>query len=292
MKMMNKVFIQSNKKQYLGALVAKYTIERYSNHNEKFFVEIIQAEKVDDLNRLYNQEIIKDNSKVIYGDDDLQSFTLTRFMAPELMSYEGRSIVIDPDIFATYSDIWELFSMDMGNNSALMRRHSNKIDWGTSVMLLENSKFKHWKIKSIVDDLLSKKIDYRDWMGLRNEKEKIGILPTEWNSYDELTVNTKLLHNTLRVTQPWKVGLDVEYTPKKMKPLFGFISREWVHSLLGRNPLVHREHPDQNQIDYFFGHLKKAVEDGVIDINLVLSEINLKHIRQDAIVILEKTRAI
>jgi hypothetical protein len=290
--MINKVFIQSNEKQFLGALVAKYTIERYSSNNKKFSVEIIHAEKVDDLNKLYGKEIIKDNKKVIYGNDDLQSFTLTRFMAPELMSYEGRSIVIDPDIFATYSDVWELFSIDMSSNSALMRQHNNKKDWGTSVMLLENSNFKHWKIKDIVDDLLSQKIDYRDWMGLRNEKEKIGILSNEWNSYDELTESTKLLHNTLRITQPWRAGLDVDFVPKKMKPLFGFISREWAHTLLGRNPLVHREHPDQNQTNFFFGHLKKAIEDEVIDFNLVLSEMKLKHIRQDTMVILKKIRAI
>jgi hypothetical protein len=289
---MNKVFIQSNEKQYLGALVAKYTIERYSNHNDKFSVEIINAEKVDDLSRLYNKEIIKDNVKVNYGDEDLQSFTLTRFMAPELMSYEGKSIVIDPDVFATYSDIWDLFSMNMGNYSALMRQHNNKLDWGTSVMLLKNNKFKHWKIKVIVDDLLSQNVDYRDWMGLRNEKEKIGSLPIDWNSYDELNENTKLLHNTLRITQPWRVGLDVEFIPKKMKPLFGFISREWAHTLLGRNPLVHREHPDQDQTNFFFGHLKKAIEDGFIDFDLVLRAIKLKYIRQDAIEILTKTRAL
>lgn len=290
--MNNKVFIQSNEKQYLGALVAKYTLERYSNHKKKFSVEIIQAEKVEQLKRLYGKEIIKDNNKVIYGNEDLQSFTLSRFMAPELMNYEGRSIVIDPDIFATYSDIWDLFSMDIGNNAALMRQHNNKKDWGTSVMLLENSNFKHWRIKDIVNELLSQEVDYRDWLGLRNEKESIGLLPIEWNSYDELNENTKLLHNTLRITQPWRAGLDVEFAPKKMKPFLGFISREWVHNLLGRNPLVHREHPDQNQTNFFFGHLKKAIEDEIIDFNLVLSEIKLKHIREDAIEILERTRAI
>jgi len=290
--MIYKVFIQSNEKQYLGALVAKYTLERYSSHNKKFSVEIIQAEKIDELTRLFNKEIIKDNFNVVYGDDDLQSFTLTRFMAPELMDYQGRSIVIDPDVFATYSDIWELFSMDMGNNSALIRKHSNQVDWGTSVMLLDNSKFKHWKIKEIIDDLLEKKIDYRDCMGLRNEKEKIGILPDEWNSYDELNENTKLLHNTLRITQPWRSGLDVEFIPKKMKPIFGIISREWVHTLFGRNPLIHREHPDQNQTNFFFGHLKKAIEEGFIDLDLVLSQIKLKHIRHDAMIILDNTKAL
>lgn len=289
--MQYKVFIQANEKQYLGAQLAKYTIERYSEHTDKFSVEIMQAHEVLDLNRLYGNKILKDGKEITYGDGDLQSFTLTRFMSPELMNFEGKSIVIDPDVFATYSDIWDLFTMDMEDNSALMRRH-NGGDWGTSVMLLDNSKFKHWKIKDIVDDLLSKNVDYRDWMGLRLEKQKIGVLDKMWNHYDTLTPDTKLLHTTLRVTQPWRVGLPVEYIPKKMKPVFGFIPREWIHILIGKSPYTHRENPDQNQTDFFFGHLKSAIQEGKIDKQLVLNEIKVKHIRQDALKVLEQTKAI
>jgi hypothetical protein len=286
-----KVFIQTNEKQYLGALMAKYTIERYSEHNDKFSVEIMQAHDISDLNRLYNTKILKDGKEVDYGNEDLQSFTLTRFMPPELMNFEGRSIVIDPDIFSTYSDIWELFTMDMGENAALMRKHNGK-DWGTSVMLLDNSKLKHWKIKDIVNELITKKVDYRDWMSLRLGREKIGLLDEVWNHFDKLTPDTKLIHNTNRITQPWRTGLKIEYTPKKMRPFMGIIPREWIHILLGRNPYIHREHPEKAQIDYFFGHLKKAMEDGVIDTDLVLNEIKQKHIRQDAVEVLENTKAI
>lgn len=285
-----KVFIQTNEKQYLGALMAKYTIERYSNHNDKFTVEIIHAHDIPDLKRLYKQKILKDGVEVDYGNEDLQSFTLTRFMPPELMNFEGRSIVIDPDVFATYSDIWELFTMDMGGNAALMRKQGG--DWGTSVMLLDNTKLTHWKIKNIVDDLIHQKIDYRDWMSLRKEIAKIGILDEVWNHFDQLTPETKLIHNTLRITQPWRTGLKIEYTPKKMKPLFGLIPREWIHTLLGRNLYIHRQHPDQTQIDFFFGHLKSAIAEEKIDKELVLNEIKQKHIRQDALEVLEKTEAI
>lgn len=287
---MYKVFIQTNEKQYLGALMAKYTIERYSKHNDKFEIVIIHAHNVLDLNRLYQKTVLKDGVIVDYGNEDLQSFTLTRFMPPELMNYEGKSIVIDPDIFSTYSDIWELFNMDMGDNAALMRRHGEH--WGTSVMLLDNSKLTHWKIKNIVDDLIAKKVDYRDWMSLRKETTRIGDLDEVWNHFDTLTPETKLIHNTLRITQPWRTGLKIEYTPKKMQPLFGLIPREWIHILLGRNPYIHREHPDQTQIDFFFGHLKSALAEGKIDKDLVLNEIKLKHIRQDALAVLEKTEAI
>lgn len=286
-----KVFIQTNEKQYLGALMAKYTIERYSQHNDKFAVEIMQAHQVPALQNLYMQKILKDGAEVDYGNEDLQSFTLTRFMPPELMNFQGRSIVIDPDIFATYSDIWELFTMDMGGNAALMRKHNGK-DWGTSVMLLDNTKLTHWKINDIVNDLITKQADYRDWMSLRKETAKIGLLDEVWNHFDKLTPETKLIHNTQRITQPWRTGLRIEYTPKKMKPFLGLIPREWIHTLLGKNPYIHREHPDQQQIDFFFGHLKSAIQEGKIDKDLVLGEISKKHIRQDALEVLERTKAI
>lgn len=286
-----KVFIQANEKQYLGALMAKYTIKRYSKHNDKFEVVIMQAHDVPELQELYKHSILKDGNEVNYGNEDLQSFTLTRFMPPELMNFEGRSIVIDPDIFATYSDIWELFTMDMVDNAALMRKHNGK-DWGTSVMLLDNAKLKHWKIKDIVDELISKKVDYRDWMSLRLGREKIGLLDEVWNHFDKLTPETKLIHNTLRITQPWRTGLRVEYAPKKLKPFLGIIPREWIHTLMGKNPYIHRDHPDQTQIDFFFGHLKSAIEEGKIDKNIVLDEIKKKRIRQDAAEVLERTKAI
>ena len=50
--------------------------------------------------------------KRIWRNDDLQSFTPLRFLPPQLMGYQGRAVVIDPDIFAT-GDIWELLSRDM-----------------------------------------------------------------------------------------------------------------------------------------------------------------------------------
>lgn len=285
-----KVFIQTNEKQYLGALLSEYTIRKYSKNNDKFEVVIIQAHDVLELKKLYGQTIFKDKKEVTYGNEDLQSFTLTRFMPPELMNFEGKSIVIDPDVFATYSDIYELFAIDMEDNAALMRKHSG--DWGTSVMLLDNSKLKHWKIKDIVDELISKKVDYRDWMSLRHRKEKIGILDEVWNHFDKLTPETKLIHNTQRITQPWRTGLKIEYTPKKMKPFLGIIPREWIHILLGKNPYIHREHPDKNQVDFFFGHLKSAILEGKISKDLVLEEIKKRHIRQDALEVLDRTEAI
>ena len=44
-------------------------------------------------------------------------------MPPELMGYEGRALVIDPDILAV-ADVWELLSRDM-QGAAIMCRQRN-----------------------------------------------------------------------------------------------------------------------------------------------------------------------
>ena len=51
---------------------------------------------------------------------DLQSFTPVRFTPPKLMGYQGRAIVIDPDVFAV-GDVNELFERDMEGKAILAR---------------------------------------------------------------------------------------------------------------------------------------------------------------------------
>ena len=50
--------------------------------------------------------------------------------------------------------------------------------------------------------------------------EIIGPLEPGWNDFDHLGPGTKLLHNTRRMTQPWKTGLPVDFTPVEHFPLF------------------------------------------------------------------------
>ena len=63
--------------------------------------------------------------------------------------------------------------------------------------------------------------DYRTWMSLSYEDPgTIGAFEPEWNDFDHLGPGTKLLHNTRRMTQPWKTGLPVDFTPVEHFPLF------------------------------------------------------------------------
>jgi len=281
-----KVFITTNEKQRLGALLSRYTIEKYTKHSDKFEISTIEVEKVPEIRMLFGKSYLRDGRETNFDSANLQSFTLTRFMPPELMNYEGRSVVLDPDVFATYSDIWELLSMDMGEAAIMCRKQKSDV-WGSSVMLLDNTKLKHWSIRQIVQNLLSLSLDYKDVMSLVNEKAPIAELSKDWNSFDELNASTKLLHNTQRNTQPWRAGLKLDYQPKPMKPLFGVLRREWVHTLLGKNPNRHREHPDKRQTDFFFGQLKSAMLEGRISRTDVELEVARKHVRPDALSLVE-----
>ncbi len=138
------VFIQTNHKQITGAIVAKHALRRYSLNNDKFDVQIMDSRDYPFFAAREGQEYLRDGVKRTWLNDDLQSFTPTRFMPPKLMNYEGRAVVIDPDIFAT-ADIWALLSRNMEDNAIMCRMRSGPkglIDkcMASSVMLLDCAK--------------------------------------------------------------------------------------------------------------------------------------------------------
>ena len=144
------VFIQTNHKQITGAIVAEYALRRYSQNNDKFDVRIIHKKDYPYFDQREGQLYLRDGVKRTWLNDDLQSFTLTRFMPPELMDYRGRAVVIDPDVFAV-GDVWDLLSRDMGGKAILARSRSGTkglIDRciATSVMLLDCEKLGHWRV--------------------------------------------------------------------------------------------------------------------------------------------------
>ena len=117
------VFIHTNHKQILGALVAQYALKRNSRHADQFDVRIIDTRDYPFLRAREGQLYLRDGIERPWLNDDLQSFTLLRFMPPELMGFQGRAVVIDPDIFAV-ADVWELLSRDMQGNADVKRRLS------------------------------------------------------------------------------------------------------------------------------------------------------------------------
>ena len=112
---------------------------------------------------------LRAGTKLPWRNDDLQSFTPLRFMPPELMGYEGRALVVDPDVFAV-GDVWELLSRDMQGKAIMCRVHGGvkrtvRGTYASSVMLLDCAKLKHWRTEAQFDALFAFTRDYRTWIG-------------------------------------------------------------------------------------------------------------------------------
>ena len=292
------VFIQTNHKQIVGALVAEYALRRNSQNNDKFDVRIVNTNDYPFFKAREGQLYLRDGVKRTWLNDDLQSFTPTRFMPPELMGYKGRAVVIDPDIFAI-ADIWELLSRDMQGKAIMCRPRSGTkgiIDrcLASSVMLLDCEKLPHWKVEESFNEMFEFKRDYMPWICLRMEdRDTIGLFENTWNDFDKLTLETKMLHVTRRKTQPWKAGLPIDWRPAERFRLFPPVA--WAmrarrkifgeYGLLGK----YKEHPDTNQTHLFFGLLKECMEKGIVTEDMLREEMRQNHVRHDAFEVLEKT---
>ena len=290
------VFIHSNEKQMVGALVAEYAMRRNSKQPDAFDVRIIQQEHFAFFREYEGRRYLRDGAWRVWNNDDLQSFTPLRFMPPELMGFQGRALVIDPDIFAV-GDVHELLSRDMQGKAVLARRRAGwkkKTCWASSVMLLDCAQLSHWRCQSDFASLFEGRRDYSDWICLRLEPEAtLGTLEEEWNDFDRLTSRTRLLHNTRRWTQPWKTGLPVDFVPGDKVLGLPFVDRlmrwrrEWFgdHALLGR----YVRHPDRKQEQFFFGLLRECLSRGVVSEAMLRDEIARNHVRHDAFEVLDRT---
>jgi hypothetical protein len=289
------IFIHTNERQILGALVAEYSMRRHSTHADAFDVRIVHREDHPFFDAYEGRPYLRDGHWRIWKNDDLQSFTPLRFMPPELMGFEGRALVIDPDIFSV-ADVWELISRDMQGRSVLCRRRSGwkkRYCYASSVMLLDCSRLGHWHCEQGFAELFDGRRDYADWICLRLEKpETIGAFEDEWNDFDRLTSATRLLHNTRRWTQPWKTGLPVDFVPGDRLGIPGLAwlmrkRREWFgdYAFLGR----YVRHPDRAQERFFFGLLRECVERGIVTEDLLRREMVRYHVRHDALEVLDRT---
>src|SRR6266478_2643618 len=117
------VFIQTNAKQLIGALVSAHSLKRNSPHRDEFDVTVMRHEDHAFFAAKQGQPFLRGGDTRVWDNDDLQSFTPLRFMPPALMGHRGRAVVIDPDIFAV-GDIWELLTRDMQGKAIVWRRRS------------------------------------------------------------------------------------------------------------------------------------------------------------------------
>jgi hypothetical protein len=286
------VFIHTNHKQMLGALVSRYSLRKRSAHAAEFDVKLIEVNNYPCMAQREGQLYRRDGEMRPWLNEDLQSFTPLRFAPPELMNYEGRAVVMDPDIFAI-GDIWELLQRDMQGTAIMCRpksgRKGRKGAFASSVMLLDCAKLRHWQFENNFAEMFEPvKRDYMDWVSLKLEDPAtIGLFENDWNDFDTLTDKTKLLHNTKRKTQPWKTGLKIDYRPADTFQLFP--PRHWLRR--GRRALfgdykfagTYDAHPDPRQEAFFFGMVREGLEEGEFTESQLRDEIAQGHLRPDAL---------
>lgn len=278
------VFVQANASQMLGARISAYSFRRNSRTPEEFDVRIINAIDFPQLMQR-GQTILRDGFERPWDPDDLQSFTPLRFAPPSLMGFEGRAVVVDPDCFAV-GDVAELLGRDLAGKAvrAVWQRPSTGKEprWASSVMLLDCAKLRHWDFDSLLRDLFAHRFDYLSWNRLELEDQRtIGRLEPEWNSFDVLAPDTKILHTTRRRTQPWKTGLPVDYTLHEAKR-FRFANTIWRPRYV--------KHPDGNVEAFIYALLAEMLDGGLVTKDELAAEMAADHIRHDSLRLIERYR--
>ena len=287
------VFIHTNQKQYLGALVSMHSMRRNSRHADEFDVKLIEYETYQDFfNKYEGRTYSRDGDSRVWDKEDLQSFTPLRFMPPELMNYEGRAVVVDPDVFAV-KDVWELLSRDMQGKAVMCRQRGTPPHYASSVMLMDCAKLKHWKLADDFDALFTGKREYKKWMNLGYEEpSSIGLIEPEWNDFDKLTPATKMIHNTRRKTQPWKSGLPVDFIPAESNLLNPVMLLNRIRrKLFGEYAMLgnYKDHPDERQTQLFFGYLRECLDNGLVSEELVREHMAANHVRHEAFEVIKRT---
>lgn len=280
----NTVFIQANARQMLGAKISAESFKKASAKPDSFDVVIMDAADYPRL-MAHGQSILRAGVVRQWDPDDLQSFTPLRFAPPKLMNYQGKAVVVDPDCFGV-GDIAELFDRDMGGKAVMAVArpgHNKRNDYiATSVMLLDCAKLTHWDFDQEIDDLFAHRFDYIDWIELKRQpRETIGLLEPEWNSFDILTAQTKILHTTKRRTQPWKAGLPIDYTLRERGPL------DFLRRLKRRH---YQQHPDKNQEALVYSVLASLVDKNVVTKQQLVEEMAANHVRHDSLDLIERYR--
>jgi hypothetical protein len=278
------VFIQANARQLMGARISAHSFKRNSATPDAFDVKILSTSDYPRLEQR-GQSTLYGGKVRQWDPDDLQSFTPLRFAPPAETSYRGLALVTDPDVFAV-GDVAELFARDLQGKAiwAVARppQKERREYIATSVMLLDCAKLRHWQFDRYLDDLFAHRFDYFDWVDLKREdRSTIGLLEPEWNDFDRLTPETKILHTTKRRTQPWKTGLPIDYTMSG-KGFFG--------ALLRPRPQYYKAHPDPRQEALVYSLLADMVDRGDISRSEIVAEMAADHIRHDSLDLIDKYR--
>ena len=176
------IFIHTNEKQIVGALVSKYSFERFASGHNAFDVKLIHTKDYRFLDEHEGRSICATASS---GNGRTTTCSRSRCCAscrPSSWAIRAaRSWSIR--MCSALSDVMPLLSRDMDGKAMMARKRGwqqAKDDFASSVMLLDNAKLKHWQVEKNFEEMFQFKRDYMDWITLRLEPAgSIGVLGTD-----------------------------------------------------------------------------------------------------------------
>jgi hypothetical protein len=283
------VYVHTSDSQLLPALVGIHSLRTTGGLKDED-VRLLRLEGSDLDQRRDGQSYLAGGVKA-WDHTHHAAFHLLRRMIPQLMDYQGRALVVDPDVFAV-APVAPLLGSDMAGKAILARYvpdgylGDGKPYYSTGVMLLDCSKLKHWTWEADVAGIFNLSLDYWHLLQLKNENESIiGVLDEQWNSMDKLSADTGLLHLTRIATQPWSTGLplpDDIYDPTYVPSL---PTRLWK-KIAGQPPRLYRAHPEREQERVFFDLLAGCLNQGLLPESFLEAELKAGRLRSDAFEIL------
>ena len=200
-----KVFIGSGEASVIECRTAIHSLRKHTKRDLDIYV----------FNGTHNAVRLNDGEpflapmslKVKY--QNITEFSLYRYLIPELCNFQGRAIYIDSDTVCL-SDIGELFDTPMGDADFLAKyeAYSGEKLWGLSVMLIDCERCR-FDLEKIVEEIEAGLYTMTDFscMGprfLAHHPYQIGRLDPDWNVFDRSDQQTKLIHYTNLLAQPWK----------------------------------------------------------------------------------------
>lgn len=196
-----RIFVGADRSQLLAVKVLEHSIRRHAS---------IDVEVIPMVDLVVQQPRDPRNGQ-------RTGFSFSRLCIPELSKYQGRAVYMDADMLVM-RDVRELWELPFDGAKVVIQREVKHEDTTTkkegaptfrkkqcAVMLLDCDRLS-WDIETIVSDMDSGKYGYEELMFdlciLQEEEIKYGV-PFEWNSLEHLDSETRLLHYTDMLTQPW-----------------------------------------------------------------------------------------
>jgi hypothetical protein len=287
------VVIHTNDQQLIPAKVSAHSLRTRSAHPDLFDVHILRLEETPALLAREGQRYVRwpGGRPSVWRRSDLDSFQLLRRMVPAVLGYTGRALVIDPDVFAV-GDVYDLLSADMGGRAVLCRERpklqGGETLYSSAVMLLDCALLTAWQPERELGEVFSGRRELGPLFALLDlDPDVIGLFGDEWNDHDNLTLETKLLHNTKVTTQPWRTGLRSNERGV-VPPLPHWLAWWWfaarrVLSAGRRKPLHHIAHPDPQQERLFFTLLDECVRTGEITTDELWAAAAKRYLSSDVI---------